>query len=142
MRTNRQRPKSEWILEEVPAIVTPKEWELARKALWRNATRSTRNAERRECLLTSFLKCAICRDFTLVAIIDGTKKNPRRYHGCSSRNSENDRMLKTACYCPYVHADELEKSFVGGNRACDLRPEPDRPLARAEGARATLEQLP
>lgn len=109
-RTNRQRPRSEWIRVEVPSIVSAEEWDQAQEALRRNASRSSRNAKKREWLLTGFLKCAICRVFTFVAILGGTKRSPLRYHGCSSRNSEKARMLGTACYSPYLRADDLERS--------------------------------
>ena len=42
--------------------------------------------------------------------IAGTKPHrPIRYYGCSSRRSEKARMLKTACYTPFVLADELKR---------------------------------
>ena len=108
-RKNMIRPEDEWIEVKVPQIVSPEEWEMAQEALSRNAKRSMRNSKKRNWLLTGFLKCAICREYTFVAIIGNTKKNPRRYHGCSSRYSQKARLLKTACHSPYVHADELER---------------------------------
>ena len=108
-RTNRIRPKEEWIEMEVPAIVTPAEWDIAQETMRRNAKRATRNGKKGSWLLQGFVKCAICKDYSFVAITGNTKKNPRRYYGCSSRNSEKVRMLNTACRTPYVYADELER---------------------------------
>jgi site-specific DNA recombinase len=105
----KQRPESEWIRIEVPAIVTPEEWELARETMARNATSSSRNSKKGSWLLSGFVKCAICRTYTLVAVLGNTPRKPRRYYFCSSRNSEKARGLKNACYSPYVHADELER---------------------------------
>lgn len=59
--------------------------------------------------MQGFVKCAICKDYAFVAIVGNTKNNPRRYYGCSSRNSEKARMLNTACKTPYVYADVLER---------------------------------
>lgn len=108
-RTNRLRPKEEWIEVEIPAIVTPAEWDMAQEVLKRNAKRATRNGRKGSWLLQGFMRCEICRDFSFVAITGNTKKNPRRYYGCSSRQSEKSRMLGTVCLTPYAYADELER---------------------------------
>jgi site-specific DNA recombinase len=108
-RTNRIRPREEWIEIEVPAIVTSSEWDIAQETMRRNAKRSTRNGKKGLWLLQGFIKCAFCKDYSFVAITGNTKKNPRRYYGCSSRNSEKARKLDTACWTPYVYADELER---------------------------------
>lgn len=108
-RTNRKRPQEEWIKVEVPAIVTPAEWDLAQEVMAKNATKSPRNGVKREWLLVGLVKCDICRHFTLIAILGNTKKDPRRYYGCSSKRSEKSRMKGTACKSPYVYADELER---------------------------------
>lgn len=108
-RTNLQRPESEWIMVQVPPIVSADEWDLAQEALLRNAKRSQRNGKKRGWLLTGFVKCAVCRNFSFVGIVGNTKRNPRRYLGCSSRQSEKARKLGTSCRSPYVHADDLER---------------------------------
>lgn len=108
-RTNKIRPKEEWIEVEVPAIVTPAEWDMSQEVLRRNAKRSTRNGEKNSWLLQGFVKCAICKDFAYVGNVGNTKKNPRRYYFCNSRSSEKSRKLDTACRSPYVYADELER---------------------------------
>ena len=108
-KTTRVRPEDEWIKVEVPAIVTPEEWQQAQDSLTRNAKRSMRNSRKRSWLLSGFLKCAICRDYSFVAIVGNTKRSPRRYHGCNSRGSQKARKLRTACYSPYVRAEELER---------------------------------
>ena len=107
--TNRYRPKEEWIKVDVPPIVTPTEWELAQEVMARNKKRASRNGEKRGWLLQGIIKCGICRDYAFVAIKGNTKNNPRRYYGCSSRNSEKARMLDTQCRTPYIYADELER---------------------------------
>lgn len=109
MGAMKQRPPSEWIRVEVPAIVTPDEWEMARQALARNATRSVRNSKKRAWLLSGLIKCAICPDRAFIAVLGGTPKTKRRYYACNSRNSEKQRMLGTACYSPYVNAEEIER---------------------------------
>jgi site-specific DNA recombinase len=108
-KTSKFRPESEWIRVEVPAIVTPEEWQAAQEALAHNAKRSSRNFRKRAWLLAGLIKCQTCQSFTFSAVVGNTKRNPRRYYGCASRRSQKARMLKTACYTPYVNADELER---------------------------------
>lgn len=104
----RERPRDEWILVKVPAIVTPEEWDLAREVLANNNKKGIRN-NKRNWLLSGLIKCGICREYSYVAQLGNTKRNPRRYYCCNSRNSEKARLLKTACYSPYMYADELEQ---------------------------------
>lgn len=106
----RERPRGEWILVEVPAIVTAEEWDLAHEVMARNAKRSLRNSKKRNWLLSGcVLRCAICKEYCLISQVGGTNKSPIRYYGCNSRNSEKAKGLNTACYSPYTKADELEK---------------------------------
>jgi site-specific DNA recombinase len=107
-RTNFLRPADEWIEVEVPAIVSPEEWDLAQEVLKRNRRYATRNGKKGKWLLQGFIKCEFCPDYSFIAIM-GNTKIPRRYYGCSSRQSEKARMLNTACRTPYVYADELER---------------------------------
>lgn len=107
--TSKIRPQEEWIEIEVPSIVTPAEWDIAQEVMSRNAKKSTRNGKKGAWLLQGFLRCGICKDYYFVAITGNTKKKPRRYYGCSSRNSEKARMLDTACRTPYAYADDLER---------------------------------
>ncbi len=55
----RQRPPEEWIRVDVPAIVTPGEWETAREITASNRKRSSRNMKKRQWLLSQLLKCDI-----------------------------------------------------------------------------------
>jgi site-specific DNA recombinase len=109
-RTNITRPESEWIKTDVPAVVTPEEWQLAQEALERNAKRSSRNAKKRNWLLAGYLKCKLCHDYAFSALGDGGRKNSRkRYYRCGSSTSYKARATGKACYSPVAHADELER---------------------------------
>ena len=108
-RNNKKRPPEEWIKVDVPAIVTPEEWDQALENLKSNSKLSLRNGKRRNWLLQSIVKCDVCKTYSFVTVIGGTKRNPIRYYGCSSRQSEKARGLGTFCMTPYVHADELER---------------------------------
>lgn len=105
----RLRPESEWIKVDVPGIVTPEEWDAAQAVMAKNARRSLRNSKKRDWLLAGgLIKCSICREFSFVTIIGGTKNTKVRYYGCYSRHSNKAKGLKTACYSPYVLADVIE----------------------------------
>lgn len=105
----RLRPKSEWIKVEVPAIVSSHEWKEAQVVMKRNAKRSMRNSKKRDWLLAGgVMKCAICRNYSFVTIIGGTKNTKLRYYGCNSRNSNKAKGLNEACYSPYLLADYIE----------------------------------
>jgi site-specific DNA recombinase len=108
-RMNIIRPKEEWIRVDVPAIVTPGEWDAAQEVLARNNKRSNRNGGKNEWLLQGFMRCEFCHDHFFVAYVSKNKKAHRRYYGCSSRYSEKARMLGTACMTPYVYAEEIER---------------------------------
>ncbi|MBM3273075.1 recombinase family protein [Candidatus Kaiserbacteria bacterium] len=129
-RTNRKRPSAEWIRVDVPAIVTPEEWQLAQDTLAQNAKRATRNAKKYDWLLQGFLKCDICKSYTFLAIVGNTNRNPRRYYGCSSRSSEKARKLGTSCRTPYVCADFLERRVW--EEIEDVIYNPDRIIRRME----------
>lgn len=102
-----QRPAREWLKIEVPAIVTPDEWELAHKKLASNRKRASRNMSRREWLLSGMIHCAVC-GYTFVAVRGGTKRSPIHYYGCGSANSHRAKATNEVCHCPYVRADAIE----------------------------------
>lgn len=108
-RTNKKRPPEEWIKVEVPAIVTPDEWEQAMENLKSNNKLSLRNGKRRNWLIQGICKCETCKAYAMLTAIGGGKKNPVRYYGCNSRYSEKARGLGTSCNTPYVRADDLER---------------------------------
>jgi hypothetical protein len=111
----RERPASEWIKVEVPAIVSPSEWEAAQEILNANRRHSTRHMIKREWLLSSFIKCDICR-YSYRATTGGSLKrqrenNPLRYYGCEGRFGELAKAKGLGCQSPQVRADGLE-TFV------------------------------
>jgi len=103
-----EKPRDEWLLIRVPAIVTPEEWELAQKRLEANRTRSPRNMRKREWLLSSMVRCSLC-GYTFIAVVGGTKNTRIRYYGCGSRASYRAKLEGTACSSPYVKANALEE---------------------------------
>ena len=106
----RLRPKEEWIRVDVPAIVSPEEWEMAMEVMNKNAKRSLRNSKKRNWLLAGgLMKCAICREYSMITVIGGTKNTRVRYYACNSRNSNKARGLGTSCLSPYVLAEIIEE---------------------------------
>lgn len=55
------------------------------------------------------MKCAICREYSLITVIGGTKNTRVRYYACNSRNSNKARGLGTSCLSPYVLAEVIEE---------------------------------
>ncbi len=55
-----ERPRDQWILVPVPALVSPEVWELAHKTMRDNRTLSKRNSKR-EFLLVGLTYCADCK---------------------------------------------------------------------------------
>ena len=54
-----ERPREEWIIVPVPAIVSPELWEMANKMLAKNKKMGRRNAKQ-PYLLTGLIRCANC----------------------------------------------------------------------------------
>ena len=103
-----ERPRDEWILIEVPPIVTPEEWALAQKHLRRNQTGSPRNAKRRDWLLTSMIRCARC-GHSYAAVVGVSRKSRHRYYGCVSKHSARAKAEGYACMeRSYFRADVIE----------------------------------
>jgi site-specific DNA recombinase len=78
---NVERPRDEWILIPVPAIVDAYTWELANKALKKNKDLASRNAKS-DYLLAGLLKCARCGKSYIGShqVWDRTKKDGTAYH--------------------------------------------------------------
>jgi site-specific DNA recombinase len=103
-----ERPRDEWILIEVPPIVTPEEWAVAIKRLKQNRKRAPRNRKRRHWLLTSMIRCTRC-GYTYGSHLGGTKRTPRRYYGCVSRYKQRAKDDGSACEeRSYIRADVIE----------------------------------
>ena len=66
--------------------------------------------KKRQWLLSSMLKCDICK-YGYNAGMGGTKNRPIRYYGCNGRNSLRAKIKGIGCRSPYVHADKME-AFV------------------------------
>jgi len=59
VRRNKERPESEWVLVDVPAIVSEELWDAANKVLQKNKSNAKRNAKH-DYLLSGLLRCAVC----------------------------------------------------------------------------------
>ncbi|UCC85666.1 MAG: recombinase family protein [Anaerolineales bacterium] len=104
-----RKPRSEWILVPVPAIVDPELWESAQEVLKINRRRSTRNASQ-EWLLTGFLRCANC-GYRLTSSQTGHRgkgKGRRLAYCCVSRTQPKSVREAIGCDTPTIRASELE----------------------------------
>lgn len=108
-RMSKLRPEEEWIEIPVTPIVSPNEWDMAQEILKKNAKGSIRNGKKRKWLLIGYVRCGVCRKYTLSAQVGGSANRTIRYYGCYSSSSEKSRLKGEPCRSPYIHADLLER---------------------------------
>ena len=111
-RVNRyEKPESEWILVDVPPIVSEETWELANAIVKKNKVTARRNAKH-PYLLTGLLACANC-GYAWIGFPNRPNSNADNilYYGCSVRrykgNSER-KYMTLDCTAPYVRAKIIE----------------------------------
>lgn len=86
-----QRPREEWIIVPVPAIVTPEDWEMANEIVSRNLNTGRREAKS-PFLLTGLITCATC-GFRYIGRVGKVKSRDKQRkftttsYRCSSRAS-------------------------------------------------------
>lgn len=108
-REMHKRPKEEWILVEVPPIVTAEEWQLAQEALKRNNAFAMRRGRGQSWLVQGILRCDTCKSYAFVSTPKHSRKGESiRYYGCNSRSAESRRLDNSVCRVPLVRADQLE----------------------------------
>jgi site-specific DNA recombinase len=104
-----KKPRDEWILVPVPAIVEPELWEAAQEVLKVNRRNATRNANHKW-LLTGFLRCANC-GYRLTSSMSGRRGRGRgrvlAYY-CVSHNQPKSIREQIGCDTPTIRASELE----------------------------------
>ena len=99
---SRPRPRADWIVIPVPAIVDEATWDRVQTQLVQNAAFSTRNQKRHSYLLRGMIECPRCgRKYT------GAARNGRRRYRCSN----TDRVVGAKSCAPgSVSADLIEKT--------------------------------
>jgi site-specific DNA recombinase len=105
------RPREEWILVPVPAIVEPELWEAAQEILKINIKNAERNASR-EWLLTGYLTCANC-GYRLTSATTGNPPNRVTAYNCASKMQPRTMRETIGCDAPIVRADQLEPAVWG-----------------------------
>lgn len=144
---DRQRPKEEWIIVPVPAIVSPRVWEATLQALKRNVKVSTRKAKIRF-LLQGFLRCARCgRAFASGGStgprVDGLKT--RFYYLCTSYQLPRILRKTQCCRSPYVFRDDIDT--LVWQSICDIVANPElitsilEERAKAAGGAEVTDQM-
>jgi site-specific DNA recombinase len=86
------RPRNEWIMVPVPALVSPDMWEEALRIVHENKTKSLRNCKR-QYLLVGLLYCADCKKIKMSVggryhyrdTREGRKQYDSLYYRCGSR---------------------------------------------------------
>jgi hypothetical protein len=121
----RQRPKEEWVITTVPAIVSPQVWEAAQQALKRNLRTSTRNASV-PFLVQGFTRCARCGRAFRTGGSTGPSVNGKRrryYYYCGSYFLPPILREKLCCRSPYVFRDEIDN--LVWQSICDIIANPE-----------------
>jgi site-specific DNA recombinase len=102
------RPKAEWVLVPVPAIVDRALFDRVQAKLDTARLLSTRNAKNFY-LLRRMIKCECGYSCTGKAR-SVNDRWPRRYYQCLGRRSEHNAIIH-ACDMPTVHADLIERKI-------------------------------
>jgi site-specific DNA recombinase len=112
-----ERPRNEWILVPVPALVTPEVWEEARRAMSDHRTLSLRNAAR-EYLLVSLLYCADCGRIRMTIggryhhreTAQGPKTYESTYYRCANRVKAKHvaQAQGVSCTMPQIASGQLD----------------------------------
>lgn len=105
-RSQKEKPREEWIEIPVPAIISPDSFELAQERLKTNKLLSQRNTKEIT-LLQGMLVCSEC-GYSLYRSSTGTSKQKLYYYRCSG--SDNHRFPNgRKCNCRSVRQDYLDK---------------------------------
>ncbi len=121
----RQRPKYEWIIVPVPAIVTPDLWEATHDALRRNYRHSSRNAQV-ECLLLGFLRCARCGSAFTGGAMTGPHVDGKKTKGgyiCRTWSLPPTLRESVCCRSPYIRAENIDHHVW--DAVCQIITDPD-----------------
>jgi site-specific DNA recombinase len=112
-----ERPRNEWILVPVPALVSPQVWEEAQRVVHENKTKSLRNSKR-QYLLVGLLYCADCRKIKLTVggryhyrnTHEGRKQYESRYYRCGNRTRIKHiaAAMGYNCTMPQITARRLD----------------------------------
>jgi site-specific DNA recombinase len=105
-----ERPKSEWIVVSVPAIVCPDVWQLANDMLPRNKETAKRNAKL-DYLLTGLMQCAECES-AFVGKSKSTIRAGKHYissaYSCTSRVCAVGRAKLATCQQRQINTKVIE----------------------------------
>lgn len=121
-----QRPREDWIIVPVPALVSTELWEMANRMLEKNAQMGKRNAQV-PYLLTSIVKCASCGH----TYVGGRKRKLGEkgqiwqmcYYRCSSRSGRAPHVVRSiACPQSQVSCRILEDAVWSAVCAVLLQP--------------------
>ncbi len=111
------RPRSEWILVSVPALVSPQVWDEAQRVIRENKTKSLRNSKR-EYLLSGLLYCADCKKIKMTVggryhyrnTRDGKKQYDSLYYRCFNRTRTKHiaEAMGYNCAMPQITSRRLD----------------------------------
>lgn len=108
VRKQRVRPKEEWIMVPVPAIISPREWQETQDALKRNLKSSRRHAKQ-PFLLQGFLRCARCGSkFYCSSGRDKGKEALRYFYGCKTRHLQPAIREHLSCNSPFIRREAID----------------------------------
>jgi len=104
VKTN--RPESEWISIEIPAIVTREEWETVQQIIAQNTALSSRNTKR-EYLVNGLVRCGVCKR-GLVSSHMKSNGNNHYYFRCITKSSPQYMDKRSECNNRYIPVELVE----------------------------------
>ncbi len=110
VKRQRARPAEQWIIVQVPALVSRNLWEATLANLSKNSRNSVRNAKQ-EYLLQSFLRCARCGSTYQVGGGTGPRINGKRtsrWYICRSYMTPRPIRKQQCCGSPYIRRDQID----------------------------------
>jgi site-specific DNA recombinase len=109
VKRQRARPTEQWIIVQVPALVSRDLWQATLANLTKNSRNSTRNAKQ-EYLLQSFLRCARCGATFQIGGTDlrATGAPAARFYICRSFMTPRAIRKNHCCGSPYIRRDQID----------------------------------
>ena len=101
------RPKQDWVITKIPAIIDREEFDQVQKGLSaRNFEKSEARSETSPSLLTGLLKCKSCNKN--LTVMTG-KSGKYKYYRCATKSSSSVNL----CECPNIPKEKLEQIILG-----------------------------
>lgn len=130
-------PEEEWVfVAQVPAVVSQRQFDLAREKLSKNRSFARRNNKTNEHLLRALVSCGECMQASIAVAKTFGKNNDRkqRYYVCSGKFNKAHTIPEEKCPSRYAPAEQLDE--IVWKDLCEVLTHPESitdALRRAHG---------